>query len=40
VLDGLGSETREEDRDRIDGVVGAERPSMYETCWVESATTS
>jgi hypothetical protein len=27
-------ETREEERERIDGVVGAERPSMYEMCWV------
>ena len=28
------SETREEERDKIEGVVGAERPSIYEMCWV------
>jgi hypothetical protein len=40
VLNGLGRDNREDDRDSIDGVVGADRPSIYETCWVESATAS
>lgn len=31
ICDGFLSVTREEDRERIDGVVGAERPSMYDT---------
>jgi len=31
ICDGGFKVTREEDRDRIEGVVGAERPSMYDT---------
>jgi hypothetical protein len=30
ILFGLRIDTREEDRERIEGVVGAERPSIYE----------
>ena len=36
----FGRETREEDRERTDGVVGADRPSIYETWDVESGRAS
>lgn len=28
---GFRTDTRDEDRERIEGVVGADRPSIYET---------
>jgi hypothetical protein len=33
-------ETREEERESIEGVIGAERPSMYEMCCGVSGTAS
>jgi hypothetical protein len=32
----FGNDTRDEVRDSMEGVVGADRPSMYETWYVES----
>jgi hypothetical protein len=37
---GFRKETRDDVRDKIEGVVGADRPSMYETWWFDSGKAS
>jgi hypothetical protein len=37
---GFLMETRDDDRERTEGVVGADRPSIYDTWWVGSGRAS